>query len=92
MADTYWSDIAAGAHLTIARKDDGTVWTWGWTMGSVKTSPILISGTDWNAIAAGGLHSLALKPDGTLWTWGNNQYGQLGDATTATRSGPVEVR
>ncbi|WP_409014998.1 RCC1 domain-containing protein, partial [Archangium sp.] len=41
--------------------------------------------------AAGDKHSLWVRPDGTVWAWGNNQYGQLGDGTTATRSSPRRV-
>lgn len=43
------------------------------------------------AIATMNYHSLALKADGTVWAWGNNQYGQLGDGTTTSRSIPVQV-
>jgi YD repeat-containing protein len=48
------------------------------------------------AVAAGGVNvggwdsSLALKSDGTVWAWGLNQYGQLGDGTTTSRSRPVQ--
>ena len=34
-------------------------------------------------------HSCALKKDGSLWCWGNNDYGQLGNATTTSASIPV---
>lgn len=33
----------------------------------------------------------ARRTDGTLWCWGSNQYGQLGDGTSAIRNGPVFV-
>jgi hypothetical protein len=36
-------------------------------------------------------HTLILRTDGSLWTWGTNQYGQLGDGTTATRDEPVRI-
>ena len=29
--------------------------------------------------------TVAIKTDGSLWAWGNNDYGQLGDGTTAFR-------
>jgi uncharacterized repeat protein (TIGR01451 family) len=34
---------------------------------------------------------LALKADGTVWAWGPNEFGQLGDGTTAYRAAPVQV-
>ena len=43
------------------------------------------------AIAAGSYHSLALCSDGALVTWGRNNYGQLGDGTTANRTVPTAV-
>lgn len=42
-------------------------------------------------LAAGDRHTLALKNDGTVWAWGNNDYGQLGDGTTTTRTTAVQV-
>ena len=36
--------------------------------------------------------SLAVGSDGNAYTWGSNQYGQLGDGTTADRTTPVMVR
>ena len=42
-------------------------------------------------LSAGHQHMLALRNDGTLWSWGSNVLGQLGDGTTATRLGPVQV-
>jgi alpha-tubulin suppressor-like RCC1 family protein len=47
--------------------------------------------TDWRTVATGSDHTLALKTDGTLWAWGWNNFGQLGDGTTANRSTPVQV-
>jgi len=44
-----------------------------------STTPVQVSGlTDVAAIAG----NTALKTDGTVWKWGNNQYGQLGIAST----------
>jgi alpha-tubulin suppressor-like RCC1 family protein len=36
-------------------------------------------------------HSVALLDDGTVWTWGCNNFGALGDGTTASRQVPVQV-
>ena len=34
---------------------------------------------------------MILKTDGTLWATGSNDYGKLGDGTTASRSTPVQA-
>jgi alpha-tubulin suppressor-like RCC1 family protein len=43
------------------------------------------------SVAAGTDFSVALKKDGTVWAWGKNNYGQLGDDTTISRSTPAQV-
>ncbi|MCL2336909.1 MAG: hypothetical protein FWC60_05770, partial [Firmicutes bacterium] len=40
---------------------------------------------------ATGPTTIWLKPDGTVWACGNNDYGQLGDGTTTSRSTMVQV-
>lgn len=39
-------------------------------------------------IAAGESHSAMVTADGGLWMWGSNEYGQLADGTTASRTVP----
>jgi hypothetical protein len=93
--------IDAGHFFSLALKDDGTVWAWGYNNpgqlgdGTTKDSsiPVQVKGlTGVTAIAAGGAHSLALKDDGTVWAWGYNLMGQLGDGTTKDSSIPVQVK
>src|SRR5262249_61662043 len=43
------------------------------------------------AVPAGGTHTCALRVDGAPFCWGANDFGQLGDGTTATRLTAVEV-
>jgi alpha-tubulin suppressor-like RCC1 family protein len=93
--------VAAGARHTLARKTDGTLWSWGGGLRGVlgdndneennRSSPIQVPGNQWNDVAAGGFSSRARKTDGTLWSWGFNQNGQIGDNTTIPRSSPVQV-
>ena len=45
----------------------------------------------YNNTYSGDCSYYALKQDGSVWAWGNNQYGQLGDGTTAYRSQAVQV-
>jgi hypothetical protein len=88
--------IAAGANHSLALKDNGEVWTWGWNdkgqlgnnTNADRKMPVQVFGpdgegylTDVKAIAAGLSHSIALKGDDTAWAWGQNQYGQMGDGT-----------
>lgn len=45
----------------------------------------------YNNTYSGDCSYYALKQDGSVWAWDNNQYGQLGDGTTAYRSQAVQV-
>ncbi|MDH5721666.1 MAG: DUF4215 domain-containing protein, partial [Spirochaetia bacterium] len=47
--------------------------------------------TDWTLAAVGYKQAIALKSNGTLWAWGRNDYGQVGDGTSATRYLPVQI-
>ena len=101
--DTFSSSqaghFAAGYGHSLARRTDGTLWTWGYNSygglgdGTLvnKSSPVQVPGTLWVEVAAGYFHSLARRTDGTLWTWGHNIYGQLGDGTIVYKSSPVQV-
>jgi hypothetical protein len=87
--------VAAGLSHSLALKDNGTVWAWGYNgngqLGLNDTTrrlvPVQISTlSNVIAIAAGSNHSLALKSDGTVWGWGANSFGQVGDNTTTQRT------
>ena len=67
----------------------GTLWTWGLTTSSPVT--VVGGGTTWNQVSVGFESNAAIKTDGTLWTWGVNNFGQLGDGTTTSRSSPGTV-
>jgi YD repeat-containing protein len=92
--------IAAGDDHSMALRNDGSVWTWGYNRngevgdGSTtnRVSPVAVTGVgEVTAIAAGTNHSLALRSDGTAWAWGRNANGQLGDTTNTTSTSPVQV-
>ena len=44
-----------------------------------------------NRIAAGAGHTIFVDDENQVWAWGYNGYGQLGDSSTTSRSGPVQV-
>ncbi len=79
--------VAGGRFHSLAVKNDGTVWAWGYNktgeLGNGTTtnsiSPIQVTGvTGAVKVSAGAYHSLALKSDGTLMGWGENYNGQVG--------------
>jgi alpha-tubulin suppressor-like RCC1 family protein len=91
--------LAGGSH-SVALKNDGTVWVWGFNGsgqlgdGTTKSSPLpmKVSGlSDVKAIATGSSHIVALKHDGTVWAWGGNRSGQLGNGEYQDCMTPVQV-
>ena len=98
--------IAAGGAFSVALKNDGTVWVWGYNgfgqLGNNSTTdsnvPVQVVMEDKTplinikAISAGLDHVLALDVNGKIWAWGYNGLGQLGDNTTINRSTPVKVK
>ena len=103
-ASTFFKDVktvSAGWYHTVAIKNDGTIWAWGYNeygqLGNGKSGvdeysnfPVKI-GDRWKAVSTMNYHTAAIRDDGVLWTWGYNYYGQLGDATMENRSTPVRV-
>jgi alpha-tubulin suppressor-like RCC1 family protein len=95
---TNWCSAATGLDSSVAIKTDGTLWTWGRNNSGQlgddtttdRSSPgtTVGGGTTWCQASTGYCTTSATKTDGTLWTWGKNQYGQLGDGTTTSRSSP----
>ena len=97
---TDWCQISAFYH-SLGVRTNGTLWGWGYNAnGQVgdntetnRSSPVSVIGgfTDWCHAAAGSRHSLGVRTNGTLWSWGKNNFGQLGDNTTVSKSSPVSV-
>lgn len=81
--------VAAGGYQSLALKQDGTVWAWGTNglqAGSAVAKNMGMSGAV--AVSTGSTHALALMSDGTVWSWGRNEWGQLGNGTTASTQAP----
>jgi len=88
--------IATRGYHTLALKNDGTVWAWGYNasgrLGDGTTtdrhSPTQVVGLTGHggvvSISGGGKVNAALMADHTLMTWGFNGYGAIGNGTTSS--------
>jgi alpha-tubulin suppressor-like RCC1 family protein len=93
--------VAAGGAHNLVLLADGSVHAWGWngsgqlgdgTTASRRSRPVALSElTQVTTLDAGDWHSMALLEDGTVRIWGDNQFGELGDGTTAGRTSPTAV-
>jgi len=96
---TNWKQVFCGYANTIALKNDGTLWVWGfnsysqagtnWISADAIPNQTLAEGTNWKQVSCGREHTTAIKTDGTLWGWGLNSYGRLGINDTINRTTPV---
>lgn len=101
------NNVTAIANLphdaSIALREDGTVWTWGWNgegrlgVGSninnttVPTQVVAPNGQGFlsDVVAISGRH--AIRADGTVWMWGYNANHELGNGSTTSTNYPVQI-
>jgi alpha-tubulin suppressor-like RCC1 family protein len=93
--------VTAGVEHTCALTTSGATMCWGLNSdgqlgdGTMqdrkKPTPVIGLPGDVVEIDAGATHTCALIDDGSVWCWGRQAYGQLGDATAARSSTPVQV-
>lgn len=94
--DSAWVEVRAGGFFSMARRADGTIWTWGTNQhgqlgigsnansgaNALRRAPVMVGAdTDWTGISAGGFHAMGIRSNGTIWAWGRNNFGQLGLGT-----------
>ena len=100
---TKWLAVACGQNHSIALGNDGNIYSWGLNnygqLGNGTTandsSLALVTKpagvTSWTAITAGAFFNLAIGSDGNAYAWGYNNFGQLGNGSTANASTPTLV-
>ena len=97
-----WTAIATSYTGTIALNSSGLLLAWGRNnYGNLGFDPSNISQlnlptqiaslSNIKSIFSSQTHSGAIKTDGSLYTWGKNEYGNLGDGTTANNYSGVRV-
>jgi len=82
-----WTSIAAGTSHSLAVRNDGLLFAWGFGFagqigdGTIinRSSPVQIGSSSWTSIATGFVHSLAVRNDSLLFAWGVNSVGTLGN-------------
>lgn len=97
-------ELAAGARHACARRADGTersVQCWGENeQGQVGDGTVIdrltptqvdVSLVNVEELAAAYDFTCARRTDGSVWCWGSNQFGNLGDGSTTSRTRPVRV-
>jgi len=82
-----WLHVAAGDYHSLAVREDGSLWAWGYNynsaigttgIGSLSYPARIGTATDWADVGAGDYFSFGIKEDGSLLAWGSNNNGQLG--------------
>jgi alpha-tubulin suppressor-like RCC1 family protein len=94
---TDWKSVSAGGELvTVALKNDNSLWIWGCTYLSALSSQVCspvqetTSSYDWYRHTVGGGNVMSVKTNGTLWGWGGNG-GMLGNGSASSVGDPTQV-
>jgi uncharacterized repeat protein (TIGR02543 family) len=98
--------VSFGSDHSSAITSEGRIFTWGYNIygqlgdgtQAFKSTPTdithqfsLTAGEKIIQVTLGIAHSSAITSEGRLFTWGWNNFGQLGDGTTANRTTPTDI-
>lgn len=105
LSETF-TQLSLGRYHSSVLTSEGRYFIWGYNNSGQladgtnieKKTPIEITsqfnlnqGDIISKVSLGGYHSSLLTSDGEIFLWGYNTYGQLGDATYASRYLPVQT-
>jgi len=103
IGSSSWTQVDAGGGWMVGLTTNSIINVWGNGVNGVignnstinRSSPTTLgapySTSSFTQVTAGSGHILATLPDNTLLAWGQNDFGQLGDNTTISKSNPVQV-
>jgi alpha-tubulin suppressor-like RCC1 family protein len=95
-----WVSASAGKFHSLAIKNDGTLWAWGYnTRGALgqddtisRSSPVQVgTGSNWLYTHGGQDFTFAIDKTGSFYAWGDNDIGQLGLNNTTIYSASVRI-
>ena len=95
-------EVGCGYYNSIAVDSEGNIYTWGYNnygqLGNGttinKAVPTLITlpnGNKAQTVSCKYEHIAIIDSDRNIYTWGLNNYGQLGDETTAKKTTPTQI-
>lgn len=87
--------FACSSYLVLALTEEGEVYSWSFNekhKSNVTPTPTRVAGLSEKRIvdiACGSHHCLALTSDGQVYAWGENNFGQVGNESTAIFDGSL---